>query len=158
MIISFFLNGQPVESDAPPHRKAVDFLREDFQMKSLHTGCSDALCGSCLIMVDDQPILSCMLPAFELRFRDIWTMEGLSTLKGFANITAGFKGANAVLCTLCAPARALALESLLRRTLRPTSDQAREAAESVRCECCSTRRVLDGILRASRIRERRLHG
>lgn len=158
MIVSFSLNGQPVESDTPPHRKAVDFLRNEFQVRSLHIGCSNDLCGSCLIMVDDQPILSCMLPAFELRFRDIWTMEGLSTLKGFDDITAGFKSAHALLCPFCAPARALAVEALLRRTLRPTSDQAREVAESVRCECCSTRRILDGILRSARIRERRLHG
>ncbi len=156
MIISFYLNGDSVEADVPPNRRAVDFLRDEFQCRSLRFRCDDAFCGACLILMDDSPVHSCILPAFELRFRNIWTMEGLSSSKGFTDIVEGFKAARVQLCAKCAPARALATEALLRKTVRPTAEQIRTSAESVRCGCSSTARILDGIIRSARLRERRL--
>jgi carbon-monoxide dehydrogenase small subunit len=157
MIITFDLNGQSVETDSMPHRRAVDLLRETFQIRSINMNCSTASCGACLVLMDDRPIQSCLIPAFELRFKDVWTMEGLSVQKSFADIVSGFKAANVQLCSVCAPARALATEALLRMTLRPSAEQARESAESVNCGCSSTPRILDAILRSARIREKRSH-
>ena len=156
MIISFYLNGEPKEADARPNRRAVDLLREEFQCRSLRLRCDDASCGSCLILFDDRPVQSCILPAFELRFRNVWTMEGLSGTKGYADILGGFKAARVQLCPKCAPSRALATEALLRQTLRPSAEQIRVAAESVRCQCSSTARIFDAIIRSARLRERRL--
>jgi aerobic-type carbon monoxide dehydrogenase small subunit (CoxS/CutS family) len=157
MIISFFLNGEAVETDTMPHRRTVDLLREDFQLRSLKFICGEANCGSCLILLDDRPVHSCILPAFELRLRDVWTMEGISSGKPYLDIVNGFKAAKVYLCGNCAPSRALATEALLRQGLRPTAEQVRETAESVRCSCTSTRRVMDGILRSARLREIRVH-
>lgn len=157
MMISFYLNGQAVETDTTPHRRVVDLLRETFQIRSVRVNCGDSMCGSCLILMDGRPVQSCLIPAFELRFREIWTTEGLSSLKNFSDIVSGYKAAKVQLCASCAPARALATEALLRQTIRPTADQAREAAESVRCGCSSTSRVLDAILRSARFREKRSH-
>lgn len=157
MIISFFLNGNPVEIDAMPHHRSVDLLRENFQIKSIHQSCSDAHCGTCLILMDDSPVLSCLIPAFELKFKDIWTMEGISSKKNYADIVGGYKSAHVQLCSSCAPARALATEALLRQTSRPNAEQVRETADSVSCGCCSTRRVMDAILRAAKLREKRNH-
>ena len=110
-----------------------------------------------MILLDNQPITSCLLPAFELRYRDVWTMEGLSTLKDFSDIVTGFKSAHVQLCEGCSAARALVTEALLRITVRPSSDQALEAAASVSCACSSNARIVDAMLRSARIRERRLH-
>ena len=145
MIISFYLNGQSVEIDTMPHHRAVDLLRDFFQIRSIHHNCSDAKCGACLI------------PAFELRFKMIWTMEGLSSQKSFSDIVTGFKSANVQLCSTCAPARALVTEALLRQTVRPSAEQVREAADSVHCGCSSTPRILDAILRSAHLREKRIH-
>lgn len=157
MMISFYLNGQSVETDTMPHRRAVDLLRETFQIRSIKVNCGDSVCGTCLILMDGRPIQSCLIPAFELRFREIWTMEGLSSQKSYSDIVSGYKAAKVQLCASCAPARALATEALLRQTVRPTAEQAREAAESVRCGCSSTPRILDAILRSARFREKRSH-
>jgi len=157
VLIAFSLNGVSVEANTVPHRRTVDFLRENFQQRSLRHHCADERCGACLILMDDSLALSCILPAFELRFRDIWTMEGLSQAKSYADITTGFQSAQLRLCAACAPARALATEALLRKTLRPSAGQVRESAGSVLCGCSSTSRILDGILRSARLREKRLH-
>lgn len=157
MMISFFLNGESVEIDTMPHRKSVELLRESFQIRSLRQNCGNAGCGACLILMDDRPVYSCIVPAFELRFRDVWTVEGLSAGKPFSDIVSGFKSARVQLCAACAPSRALATEALLRQTLRPSAEQVRESAYSVRCGCSSTTRILDAILRSARLRERRIH-
>ena len=158
MIISFMLNGDEAEVDTVSNRRAVDLLREDLQIRSIRMKCDGRLCGSCLILLDGRPVHACMLPAFELRFRDVWTMEGLAATDGFNDILGGFKEARVQLCPSCAASRALVTEALLRNTTRPGADQTREAAESVRCSCSSTQRILDGMLRAARLRERRIHG
>jgi len=157
MVISFFLNGNPVEIDTMPHHRTVDLLRENFQIKSIQHSCSEGGCGFCMILMDDRPVLSCLIPAFELKFKDIWTMEGISSLKSFSDIVEGYKSANVQLCSHCAPARALTTEALLRQTLRPSAELARETAESVQCSCCSTRRILDSILRSAKLRKKRIH-
>lgn len=140
-----------------PHHRAVDLLRDTFQIRSVNLNCSSAGCGTCLILMDDRPVNSCLIPAFELRFRDVWTMEGISGLKAFSDIVSGYKAAHVQFCNICAPARALATEALLRQTVRPSAEQVREAAESVRCRCSSTARVLDAIIRSARRREKRIH-
>lgn len=151
------LNGVEKKTDVAPHRRAVDVLREECQIRSIRMHCDGRLCGSCLIIMDDRPVHSCMLPAFELRQRDVWTMEGISASEGYQDILRGFKDAHVQLCATCAPSRALVTEALLRQATRPGAEQTREAAESVRCGCSSISRVLDGMLRAARIRERRIH-
>jgi len=158
MIISFYLNGVLTEHDVTPHRRAVDYLRDDCGCRSLHHECADGTCGACLILMDDRPALSCILPAFELRFREVWTMEGLSDRDEFTDIVSGFKEARVRLCSSCAPARALAVEALLRQTVRPSARQIRETVESVQCACCSRRRLHDAVIRSARNRERRIHG
>ncbi len=158
MIIAFSLNGADIEIDTSPHRRAIDLFREEFQIRSLRMQCNRRLCGSCLILMDNRPVHSCMLPCFDLRFRDVWTMEGISGTEGFQDILLGFKKANVQLCSSCAPARGLMTESLLRQASRPSADQLRDAVDSVRCDCSSSSRILDGMIRAARIRERRSHG
>ena len=158
MIISFLLNGEEAEVDTASNRRAVDLLREQLQIRSIRMNCDGRLCGSCIILLDDRPVHSCMLPAFELRFRDVWTMEGLAGTVGFDDILGGFKEARVQLCSTCAASRALVTEALLRSTTRPGAEQTREAADSVRCDCSSTQRILDGMLRAARLREKRIHG
>ena len=156
MNIAFHLNGKAVELDILPHRRTVHVLTEDFQCRSLVHCRYDADYCSCLILMNDVPVHPCILPAFELRRSEVWTMEGLANTKGYNDILDGFSDAGVRLCPLCAPSRALAAEALLRRTLRPLPEELREAAESVHCSCGSTRRILDAMLRSARNRESRL--
>ena len=143
--------------DVLPHRRSTDVLHEEFGLRSLHRTCQNQGCGICLILLDEQPVLSCLLPAFELRDRDIWTAEGLALLKEFGDIVEGFGSVGVRPCPICGPARTLATEALLRRTLRPTRQQAKDTAASIRCDCCSEARVISAVLKTARIREARLH-
>ena len=156
MNIAFYLNGDSVELNSAPHRRVLHLLREEFQCRSLMHRRDDSLYSSSLILMNDSPVHACLLPAFELRRSEVWTMEGLANAKGFNDILEGFGDAGVRLCALCAPSRALAAEALLRRTLRPGVEELREAAESVHCDCGSTGRIIDAMVRSAQNRERRL--
>lgn len=157
MIISFVLNGKPVEADLPPQRRAVNVLREEFNCRSLHTRCNSAHCGCCLILCDNKAVLSCNLPAFELRSRTIWTAEGLSKQEGYQDILRGFRDNNLQLCHLCAPARMVSAEALLRSNLFPRTPQLLEIVKSVSCNCSSTARMLNSLLKAAKYRYENTH-
>ncbi|CAD7842190.1 hypothetical protein S1OALGB6SA_1882 [Olavius algarvensis spirochete endosymbiont] len=156
MKISFVLNGEPVEIDTMPHRRTLDLLRESFQIRSIYYRCNNRGCGLCLILLDGNPMHSCLIPAFELRLRDIWTMEGISARKEFEDLVAGFELANAKLCSFCAPSRALVAEALLKSALNPDMKQLRFTAEAVKCSCNSTLRIIDGLEKAAEFRRERL--
>lgn len=157
MRISFTLNGNPVEADIEPNRRVSDVLKNVFNCRSLYLRCNRAICGSCLILFDNQPMFSCILPAFELRSHELWTAEGISTLRGYKNILEGFTQAGARLCSLCAASRTVTTEALLRLSLQPDQNQLMEAADSVSCDCTSSSRILDAMLKAAQYREKDLH-
>lgn len=156
MRISFDLNGESVETDTMPHRRAINLLRDNFQIRSIYQQCSKGICGSCLILLDGNLMHSCFIPAFELRLRDIWTMEGISQRKEFEDLATGFDLANARLCNFCAPSRALVAEALLGFTSHPSAEQFRSAAEAVKCSCNSTTRIINGFAAAAELRRKRL--
>ncbi len=156
MKITFHLNGHLVSRDLIPHVGSIGVLIEEFDCRSLNTPCQSIDCGTCLILVDGNPILSCLLPTFDLHRRDVWTMEGISRQEGFVDIVQGFEQANAHPCHLCAPSRALICEALLRKTLHPSMDQLVDATESVRCDCTSMSRVIDSMRCAARQRAGKL--
>ncbi|PIE04298.1 MAG: hypothetical protein CSA76_04940 [Spirochaetales bacterium] len=158
MIISFFLNGKEVEIDTPPHRRVSDLLREEFQIRSLKLNCSGCLSGFCIILLNELPVHSCTLPAFELRYSTVETLEWFTEDPAFQDIIDGYSAAHIQPCSDCISARSLITEELLSRKTRPSADEAREAVNSVQCSCCSSRRLLDAILKTARIREKRLNG
>jgi len=155
MRVSFSLNGESVEIDTMPHRRALNLLRESFQIRSIYHRCDNKGCGSCLILFDSNPTYSCLIPAFELRLRDIWTIEGISARKEFEDLVAGFELANARLCNFCAASRVLVAESLFKLNLNPSAERLRSAAEAVRCDCNSTSRVINGYATAVELRRKR---
>lgn len=157
MKIPFHLNDEFVEIDTMPHRRATDLLRESFQIRSIHHLCSGKGCGSCLILLNNNLVHSCFIPAFELRFKDVWTVEGISSRKEFKDLAAGFDQAGARLCSFCAPSRTLVAETLLQTTLHPNAEQLRSSAEAVRCGCVSTLRIIDGFAATAEFRRKRLH-
>jgi len=157
MRVAFDLNGKSIEIDTMPHRRAIDILRESFQIRSIYHQCDNGSCGLCLILLDGNLMHSCLIPAFELRLKDIWTMEGISARKEFADLVAGFELAKLQLCNFCAPSRALAAEALLRTTLQPSAEQLRFAAETAKCNCNLSSRIIGGFEAAAEFRQKRLH-
>ncbi len=156
MIISFHLNGHSVSRDVDPNQLCNEALIDVYNCSSLRSQCRCMQWGSCFILVDNRLIFSCIRPIFDLQSRDVWTIEGIAARKSFNDILAGFRESNALLCNNCAPARAIATESLLRHTLHPSTKQLLEVLTSIECDCTATPRILRAMKLSAEKRKGRL--
>lgn len=149
MNIIMNVNGKEVTVESRPDRKLAALLREDLNLKGIRKGCGNGRCGSCLILMDDQLVSSCLIPAFAARHKTIITIEGFSQTKEFNDILTGFKEAGVHLCTFCAPARIMSTAFMLRKHIMPTEDQINDILSSVQCRCSSYSHLKKGIVQAS---------
>jgi carbon-monoxide dehydrogenase small subunit len=149
MNITFNLNGKEVTVEARPDKRLVSLLREDLNLKGVRRGCGNGRCGSCLILLEDQLVSSCIIPAFAVRHKNITTIEGFSQTKEFTDILNGFKEAGVHLCSYCAPARVISTAYLLREQPKPSEEQIKDSISSVQCRCSNFSLLKKGILQAA---------
>ncbi len=149
MTIIFNLNGKKVTIEARPDKRLSAVLRDDLNLKGVRKGCSSGHCGSCLIIMNDELVSSCIIPVFDARNKEIMTIEGFSQTKEFNDILIGFKEAGVQLCTYCAPSRVISTSYLLKKHSIPTEEQIKDILSSVQCRCSSYRLLEEGIIQAS---------
>ncbi len=149
MNITFKLNGREVTIETRPDKRLSSVLRDDLNMKGIRKGCGNGMCGSCIILMNDELVSSCIIPAFAARHKEIITIEGFSQTKEFGDIMAGFKEAGVQLCTFCAPSRVISTAYMLNKHKMPTEEQIMDTLSSVSCRCSSYSLMKEGIILAS---------
>ena len=159
MNISFKLNGKEVIIESRPDKRLSSILRDDLNLKGVRKGCGNGHCGSCIILINDELVSSCLIPAFAARNKEIITIEGLSQTKGFNDILNGFKDTGVQLCSYCAPARVISTAYMLRKHIMPTEEQIMDNISSVQCRCSSFSQLKKGIIQAAlNFNKRHNHG
>ena len=136
-MIRLEVNGTPVEVTVPPGRRLVDVLRHELGLVGSKVGCEQGECGSCTVLINGEPVLSCMLLAIECEGVEITTIEGLSNPKtGELHILQkAFIENGGIQCGFCTPSMILAAKALLDRNLSPTDEEIREAINGSICRC-----------------------
>lgn len=134
--ISFILNGNRLEQEVPPNRLLVDFLREDLGLTGTKVGCGIGECGACTVLVDGQPVNSCLTLAATVDGREVITVEGLAAdADRLHPLQEAFIREGAVQCGFCTPGMLLACKALLDQVADPTEEQIREAISGNLCRC-----------------------
>lgn len=145
MKISFILNGEEIEIDAPPGRRVVDLLREDLNLTGTKEGCGEGECGACTIFVDGESRLSCLMLAPQLEGRKVTTIEGITTEGRLHPIQKAFVECGAVQCGFCSPGMVLRAVDLLRRNPNPTRTEIREGISGNLCRCTGYQKIVDAV-------------
>ena len=140
------INGQMHRLDIEPHRSLAEVLREDLGLIGTKEGCGSGDCGACTVLVDDDPICSCLMLAVEADGRSVLTIEGLAPEGGLHPVQQAFVDHGALQCGFCTPGMVLSTVALLRRTADPSEDEIREALSGNLCRCTG----YDMIVRAVR--------
>lgn len=154
ILLSFRLNGAPVEVAAPPHHTLLEVLRYALRLTGTKQGCDKGDCGACTVQLDGEPVLACLTLASQVEGREVRTIEGLSGDEARALFDA-FDRHDAVQCGFCTPGVLISAEHLLRTTHGPvTHDEAAAAIAGNLCRCTGYTKILDAIVDASG-RERR---
>jgi carbon-monoxide dehydrogenase small subunit len=148
--ISFNLNGEDISLEVAPETLLVDLLRDHLGLTGTKAGCREGECGACTVLMDGQPVNSCLLPAVKVTGKSIMTIEGLAGENGELDvIQKSFMDEFAVQCGFCTPGMIMNAKALLDREPDPDDGAIREAISGVLCRCTGYAKIIGAIKKAS---------
>ncbi|WP_028572831.1 (2Fe-2S)-binding protein [Desulfonatronum lacustre] len=154
MIVRCILNGRPLELETEPDRRVVDLLREDLGLLGTKEGCGSGECGTCTMLVDGVPKLSCLMFAVQLEGRSIVTVEGLGSGTDPHPVQRAFAEHGAVQCGYCTPGMVVTAADLLARKPCPDRQAIREALSGNLCRCTGYQKIVDAVESVARDQDR----
>jgi carbon-monoxide dehydrogenase small subunit len=149
-IIHLTVNEEEHELLLPVHRTLLEVLREDLALTGTKHGCELGECGTCTVLVDGEPQLSCVLLPVQVEGRGITTIEGMAAGARLDPLQEAFIELGAAQCGYCTPGMLLAARSLLDRDPRPARDAIREALAGNLCRCTGYHKIVEAVELAAR--------
>jgi aerobic-type carbon monoxide dehydrogenase small subunit (CoxS/CutS family) len=144
-VVALDVNGERTELLVPVHKTLLEVLREDMQLTGTKHGCELGECGTCTVLVDGRPELSCLLLPVQVEGRSITTVEGLANGAQLHPLQQAFAELGAAQCGYCTPGILLSAKSLLDTNARPSRDEIREALAGNLCRCTGYAKILEAI-------------
>src|SRR5215510_5738282 len=139
------VNGESRDVLAPVHKTLLEVLREDLGLTGTKHGCELGECGTCTVLVDGEPVLSCLALPVELEGAEILTVEGLARASGLHPLQQAFAELGAAQCGYCTPGILLTAKALLEAEPRPTRDGIRAALAGNLCRCTGYIKILEAV-------------
>src|SRR4051794_39427130 len=133
--IQFRVNGEAVEVAFAPHKTLLEVLREDMGLTGTKHGCELGECGCCAVLVDGQPVLSCLVLGVAVAGHEISTVEGMAEGPELHPLQTAFAELGAAQCGYCTPGILLTAQALLEETPRPDREKIKEALAGNICRC-----------------------
>ncbi len=148
--IAVEINGTQRVGQVSARTSLVDWLREHLHLTGTHVGCEHGICGACSIMLDGEPVRSCLMYAMQADGHRIVTVEGLAQPDGRLSILQdSFCEAHGLQCGYCTPGMLIAAQALLDANPRPTEEQIRDAIAGNLCRCTGYQQIVDAIALAA---------
>jgi nicotinate dehydrogenase subunit A len=150
MNISFRLNGQTAKTAADPQTSLLFALIQDGGVNGVKFGCGRSQCGSCTVIIDGEPVRSCVTPVASAAGRSVTTLEGLAQNGKPNRLQQAFIDEQAAQCGYCTSGMILQAQALLDRNPSPNEAQVRAALEGNLCRCGAHNRIVKAVMRAAR--------
>ena len=148
------VNGETRDVVVPVHKTLLEVLREDLNLTGTKHGCELGECGTCTVLVDGLPVLSCLVLPVEVQGREIKTIEGMAEQGRLHPLQQAFAELGAAQCGYCTPGILLTAEALLAGNTAPTRDEVREALAGNLCRCTGYTKILEAV----ELADLRMHG
>ena len=149
VLVSFDVNGELTDLRVPVHKTLLEVLREDMGLTGTKHGCELGECGTCTVLVDGKPQLSCLVLPVQVQHRAITTIEGMADGSRLHPLQQAFAELGAAQCGYCTPGILLAARSLLDDNPKPSRDEIREALAGNLCRCTGYVKILQAVELAS---------
>ncbi len=143
--MTFRVNGRECQVAAGPAERLVDVLRSRLGLTGTKEGCSTGQCGACTVLLDGEPVASCMIFAADAAGREITTIEGLAPAGELHPLQQAFLEHGAVQCGFCTPGMILSAKALLDRNPDPSDEDIARALVGNLCRCTGYRKIYDAI-------------
>jgi len=144
-VLTLHVNGEPREVLVPVHKTLLEVLREDLDLTGTKHGCELGECGTCTVLIDGEPVLSCLVLPAECQGRRISTVEGMATGGRLHPLQQAFAELGAAQCGYCIPGILLTAQALLDVCPAPSRDQIRHALAGNLCRCTGYTKILDAV-------------
>lgn len=149
MRIELNVNGDTFELDSPANLTLADLLRDQLGLYGVRVSCAEGECGSCTILVDGQPMTSCMMLAHQGEDKEIVTIEGLGTPDNLHPIQEAFIEEQGFQCAFCTPGFILSAKAFLEENPNPTEDEVAFAMSGNICRCGAYPYIVKSVLNAA---------
>jgi len=149
--VKFELNGKQVEADPEQNETLLWALRTQFNLTGTKYGCGEGYCGSCTVLINDEPARSCVTPLEDVEGAKVVTIEGLAEGEKLHPVQQAFVENDALQCGYCTPGMIMNAVGLLNKNPEPTRQQIIEGMEENLCRCGAHTRIIRAIESASRM-------
>ncbi len=153
--LKFNLNGREVSTKVRPNLLLVDLLRDVLGLKGTKAGCRQGECGACTVLLNGEPVNSCILPAMKVSGQSVTTIEGLAKEDKLDPIQEAFVDEGAIQCGFCTPAMVLSAKALLQKDPHPDESQIRQSLSGVLCRCTGYRKIVKAVQKAGLSQKRK---
>lgn len=143
--ITLTVNGETEVVNVPSHMTLLKMLREELALTGTKNGCAAGECGACTVMMNGEPVNSCMVLAVECDGAEITTVEGLANDGQLDPVQEAIIEAGGVQCGFCTPGVLISARALLNRNPHPTEPDIREALVGNLCRCTGYVRIIEGV-------------
>lgn len=143
--LSCEVNGEKMQVSVAPYKTLLEMIREDIHLTGTKHGCELGECGACAVIVDGQPVLSCLTLALEAEGRSIETIEGLSQDAELHPLQAAFADHGGSQCGYCTPGVLVTARALLDKESNPTREQIKEALSGNLCRCTGYQQIFEAV-------------
>jgi aerobic carbon-monoxide dehydrogenase small subunit len=145
MQVSMTVNGEERSADIEPRLLLVHFLRQSLGLTGTHWGCDTSNCGTCVVLLDGEPVKSCTMLAATAEGHEITTVEGLEKDGELDPVQQGFRAEHGLQCGFCTPGMMMTARALLDRNPNPSDDEIREAISGQSCRCTGYATIVRSI-------------
>ncbi len=155
MKVQFRLNNRIVHVEAPANERLVSVLRSRFGLMSAKKGFEHGISGYCMVLLNKQPVPSCLIPVFAVERQDIITLEHFRTTKDYEIIMKAFRYQGVTLCGFCTAATVFTAHSLLQSEKRLSNRQIYDAYAGNVCRCLDMNGIVTALKKLSLTRRHR---
>jgi aerobic carbon-monoxide dehydrogenase small subunit len=149
MKLKFKLNGKNISIEATGGERVINLLRERLELVGTKEGCGKGECGACTILLDGEPVCSCLLLSAHLLGKEVITIEGVDR----GAVQKAFEKTGAVQCGFCSPGAVLSATALLMRNSKPSRTEIKHALSGNLCRCTGYEKIIDAVQLASKSAE-----
>ncbi len=147
--LTLHVNGENRQLLVEPFYSLLDCLRDEAQLTGAKKGCDEGDCGACTVLMDGQPVTSCLVLAHSAHDADITTIEGLATVNGLSPVQKAFVEHGGLQCGFCIPGLIMSATGFLQSNANPTEEDVRFAIGGNLCRCTGYSRVVEAVMAAA---------
>jgi aerobic-type carbon monoxide dehydrogenase small subunit (CoxS/CutS family) len=155
MKLAFTVNGRRRSFTGPGMKRLLDVLREDLGLAGTKEGCGEGECGACTVLLDGQPVVSCLVPVAQVAGRRVTTVESLGRPDRLSPLQEAFLKEGAAQCGICTPGMLMTASAYLRAGGSASAAEIRRELAGNLCRCTGYQHIVRAVQKAARQRNRR---